>query len=73
MTFIKEKDIRRALEGGAVETLFFSNEIGKAKLKELSKMASDIGAEVKMISSETPEGEQFLNLGGIAAILRFRV
>lgn len=73
MTFIKEPDIRRALEMGAVDKLFISSEIPKQKTRELEKLAENIGAEVKIISNETSEGEQFYNIGGIAAILRFRV
>ncbi len=73
MTPIKEEDIRRALKAGAVDTLYLSKETEKAKAKELSKMAKNTGAEVKVISTENNEGKQFLNLGGIAAILRFGV
>jgi len=72
-TFINEEDIRRALEAGAVETLYLSTEIPKAKAKELAKLAKDIGSDIKIISTENSEGEQFANLSGIAAILRFRV
>ena len=73
LTFLAEKDIRRALVIGAVEILFMSVKSPKATIKELSKMASDTGAEVKMISIETSEGEQFFNMGGLGAILRFQV
>lgn len=72
-TSIKEPYIRKALEAGAVGTLYLSKETEKEKSKELIKMAKDTGAEIKIISNENPEGEQFLNLGGIAAILRFVV
>ncbi len=72
-TFLDEKEIRRALELGAVHKLFISEDISKDKTKELVKMAKNISAEVKIISDETSEGRQFQNLGGIAAILRYRV
>ena len=72
-TLLKENEILKALEVGAVGTLYFSSEIPKQKIKELSKLAENIGAEVKIISKETSEGEQFFNMGGLAAILRFRV
>jgi peptide chain release factor subunit 1 len=72
-TFLKEEEIRRALKLGAVDKLYISAEITKAKTKELSKMARDMGSTIKIISTETSEGEQFFNLGGIAAILRFIV
>lgn len=73
MTSIDETYIRKALELGAVDTLYLSNEIEKPKAKELSKMAKDTGAEVKKISIENSEGKQFANMGGIAVMLRFRV
>ena len=66
-----EKETIKALEMGAVETLFLSSKIEKTKVKELSKMAENIGSEIKIISTDTPEGEQFFNLAGIGAILRF--
>jgi peptide chain release factor subunit 1 len=35
--------------------------------------AEKIGAKVEMISLETPEGSQFKELGGIAAMLRYKI
>ena len=72
-TFLNEEENRRALQAGAVETLFLSNKLDKKLIKELTKLAQNIGATVKIISTETPEGEQFYNLSGIGSILRFRV
>ena len=72
-TFISEEDNRRALQQGAVETLFLSKELDKSLIKELTKLAKKIGSEIKIISRETEEGEQFFNLGGIGSILRFKV
>ncbi len=42
-------------------------------VEELENMAESMGSEFIEVSSETPEGAQFLQLGGIGAILRFRV
>ena len=72
-TLLKEEEILKALKLGAVDKLFISTGITKAKTKELSKMARDMGSEIKIISTETSEGEQFFNMGGIAVILRFKV
>ncbi len=41
-------------------------------VEEVIKTATEIGATVEMISAGTPRGEQFLALGGIGAILRYR-
>jgi len=67
------EDNKHALQYGAVEILFLSKEIDKAVSIELKKMAENIGANVEIISTETTEGEQFKNLGGIGSILRFQI
>ncbi len=72
-TVLGEKDTRRALELGAVNILFLSAKLSKNLLKELKELAANIGADVKVISTDTTEGEQFYNMGGIGAILRFRI
>ena len=73
MGIIGYENIKTALENGAVETLFLSEKIDKAKSKELIKLAENINASIEMISRETEEGEQFYNLGEIGAILRFKL
>jgi peptide chain release factor subunit 1 len=73
MVFYKEKDIRKALEYGAVETLIISKGFDKKTAKELMKLAENIGSNIEIVSTETTEGEQFKNLSGIGAILRFKV
>ncbi len=73
MATLKEGDTREALKYGAVETLFLSKDLDKVLAAELKKLANNIGSAVEVISTETEEGQQFKNLGGIGAILRFRV
>jgi len=73
MVVYKEKDLRKALEYGAVELLLLSKSLDKALSKELKKIANDISSNVEIISSETEEGKQFENLSGIGAILRFKI
>ncbi len=73
MAFYKEKDIRRALQYGAVGTLILSKNFDKKISKELIKLAENIGSDIEIVSTETSEGEQFMNLSGIGAILRFKV
>ncbi|MBL7059256.1 peptide chain release factor aRF-1 [Candidatus Pacearchaeota archaeon] len=72
-TFLGEKDVKRALDLGAVEILFLSTKIKKDLSRSLTKIAEKMGTEVKTISVETEEGEQFYNMAGIGAILRFEV
>ena len=70
-----EKDLKKALEYGAVETLILSKKASKPLAKELKKMAENISAEVIIVSHDTESGKQFMNLTekGIGAILRFQV
>lgn len=69
----KEDEIGKALQYGAVETLFFSKDFDRAKLKEFRKKAEDTGAEIEIISVDTEEGQQFKNIGGMGAMLRFKI
>ena len=70
---LKEEKTRRALKYGAVDTLILSKDADKTIVKELKQMAESTSSSVEIVSSETEEGEQFKNLGGIGAILRFKV
>ena len=69
---LKEKDTRTALEYGAVDTLILSKKIDKKLAKELKKMAENTSSNIEIVSTDTEEGEQFENLSGIGAILRFK-
>jgi len=69
----REEEVRKALEVGAVEVLLLSEDLDDAKIEELEKKAEMIGAEVKIISLETNEGQQLKFFGGVAAILRFNI
>jgi peptide chain release factor subunit 1 len=73
MTALKEAPTRKALQFGAVDLLILCKDLPKPTIKELEKIAEQMGTTVEIVSSETSEGEQFMNLGGIGAILRFRI
>ena len=73
LAFYKEADVRKALEYGAVEMLIISKSFDKEIAKEFMKLAKNIDSTIEIVSKETTEGEQFLNLSGIGAILRFKV
>jgi len=66
-----EEKVRKALKYGAVQILLLSKKLKKEQIIELRGMADSISAETEMVSVETPEGEQFWNISGIGAILRF--
>lgn len=48
-------------------------EYSKEVIDELIERASSLGAKVEYISTETSEGIQFKELGGIGAILRYKI
>jgi len=73
LAYYKEADIRKALEYGAVDLLIISRTIDKRLTKELMGLAAVIDSKVEIVSTETTEGEQFNNLSGIGAILRFKI
>jgi peptide subunit release factor 1 (eRF1)/uncharacterized pyridoxamine 5'-phosphate oxidase family protein len=73
LAYYKEKDIRKALEYGAVELLIISKAFDKKLAKELLELAQNIGSKIEIVSTETTEGEQFNNLSGIGAILRYKI
>ena len=68
-----EKELKKGLIDGLKKHLEEGLPDFKSQTRELKKLAENIGSEVEMISTETEEGEQFLNLGGIGAILRFKI
>lgn len=67
------EDVLRVLKFGAVDVLILSREFNKEKIHELKKIAEQMGTKVELVSTETEEGKQFLNISGIGAIQRFRV
>lgn len=73
MALIKEPEIRKAFEYGAVDTLVLSKTLDKKLAKELKQLAEKISSKVEIVSNETEEGQQFENLGGIGVLLRFKI
>jgi len=70
----EEEEVKKALQFGAVALLILSRKTDKTLSRELKKLALDTAAEVEVVSDETEEGDQFLNLTkkGIGAILRYK-
>lgn len=69
----KKADVKRALDAGAVDTLIISKKISRKEIQELVEQARNIAAKIELVSEETEEGQQFKNLGGIGALLRFAI
>ncbi|MBI2668910.1 peptide chain release factor aRF-1 [Candidatus Woesearchaeota archaeon] len=68
-----EKETLRALEMNAVDVLYLSENLPEDQIFELEERAQKGGAAIKIISTETREGVQLRDLGGIAAILRYEL
>lgn len=69
-----EEKTKIALERGAVNKLLLSSKLEKGKIAEFERLAIDMGSEVILVSTETPEGDQFFNITkGFGAILRFQI
>jgi peptide subunit release factor 1 (eRF1) len=72
-TAYKEKEIEKALDYGAVDMLLLSKKLKKEIIKKYKKRAEETSVKVELISVDTPEGVQFWNLGGVGAVLRFKI
>ncbi len=68
-----EKEVRKALDMNVIDVLLISETIPEDKIFELEELAQAGGSKVKIISTETREGAQLRDLGGIAAILRYAI
>ncbi len=64
-------DVKKALDYGAVDKIMISEAC--EKIEELEEKASKMGTEIIIVSLETKEGIQLKDLGGVAAILRYKV
>ena len=65
--------VMKQLQAGVVDTLMLSESLEDKEVEDFEAEALKFGSVVKMISTETREGEQLRDLGKVAAILRFEV
>ena len=66
-------DVLHKIKLGAAELVLINENIDDDVIEEFEKIADDYGTVVKLISSDTREGKQLVDLGGFAAILRYPV
>lgn len=66
-----EKEVKKVLEMGVVDTLLLSEILDDSIIEEFSEIAKRFNTEVKIISTETREGVQLRDIGKFGAILRF--
>ncbi len=68
-----EQQVLAVIRHGAVDTLLISESLPDSKIEEFEGEAKKTGTKVVIISTETREGIQLKDFGGIAAILRYEV
>jgi len=67
-----KKEVEKAIELGAVDTLLISEKMVREN-EELLKKTEKMGGTVKIIDSHHEAGEKLYNLGGFGAILRYKI
>ncbi|MBW2985922.1 peptide chain release factor aRF-1 [Candidatus Woesearchaeota archaeon] len=68
-----EKEVKKALNMGAVDVLLISESLSDELIDDFDELAKKFSTEVKIISTETREGVQLRDLGGVAALLRYKL
>ena len=68
-----EEEVMRNLKNGTVELLIMSESLPMDTVDKFSAEAEKFGTKIELISVDFPEGIQLKELGGIAAILRYKV
>ena len=70
VTYGKDEVIK-ALEYGAVDLLIISESADEKLIDQLTELAEKTGTAIEFISTDTSEGNQLKDLGGVAALLRY--
>ncbi len=65
------KEVKKALEFGAVDILLASEALDDEVMDMLEEKCEETGCELQVISTDTSEGKQLRDLGMVGAILRF--
>jgi len=66
-------DVRKKLGMGAVDTLLLSESLSDETISQFEEEALKYGTKVQIISTETREGIQLKEFGGIGAIMRYEI
>ena len=72
--------LEKAMNEGAIETLLINadllrseDKIGEVRLSDWVKKLDDIGGDLVQCSSEHDDGKQLLGMGGVIALLRYKI
>ena len=66
-------DVMGLINQGVVKILLISESLDDSTIEELIKAAEQFGTDYTLVSVETKEGEQLSHLGGVGAILRYKI
>jgi peptide chain release factor subunit 1 len=64
-------DVLKAIKLGAADIVLVSETISDKNLEIIEEHAQQMGTTVEVISTETREGAQLVDMGGVGAILRY--
>jgi peptide chain release factor subunit 1 len=64
---------KKALEMGVADTVLISESLDDSVFDSFEEIARQFSSNVKLISTDTREGVQLRDIGGVAAILRYEV
>ena len=70
------KEVEKAVVVGAVKQLLVADKFlleNRDKIEELMQKSEKMGAEVHLINAEHDAGKQLVNLGGLVAVLRYKI
>ncbi len=68
-----EKQTIDALKAGAVEKVIISEEVDDKTIEFFEEEIKNYSSEITIISTDTVEGKQFYQIGGIGAFLRYEI
>jgi len=68
-----EKEVMEKLVMGVVDSVMVSEALDDDKIEKIEEEAAKYSTSVKLISTDTREGQQLRDLGKIAAILRYEI
>ena len=66
-------NVKKNLSAGVVDTVLLSEDLDDATMEEFEEEAKKYSTKVEIISTQTREGAQLRDLGGIAAMLRYEI
>jgi peptide chain release factor subunit 1 len=66
-------EVKKLLKQGAVGLVLLSESLDEVVIDEFVKLAEEFSSKTAIISLDTREGEQLSQLGGVGAILRYKM